>query len=86
MSKCQRGTVPVAYAETSVVPRTRSRVGAGTHRRGRAVGRKLLFLAVGVALLAVPVAVVFFRLPTVNLTSHASPLKCYDKTGNPKAC
>jgi hypothetical protein len=71
---------------SSVVPRTLSREGAGTHRRGGAVRRKLLFLAFVMALLAVPVAVVFFRLPIVNLTSHASTLKCYDKTGNPKAC
>ena len=46
----------------------------------------MLFLAVGGVLLAVPVAVVYFRLPTVNLTGHASALKCYDKIGNPKAC
>lgn len=52
----------------------------------RSVRRKLLFIAVGAALLAVPVAVVLFRAPPVNLMSHAGTLKCYDKTGNLKAC
>jgi hypothetical protein len=60
--------------------------GAGLIEEVRSVRRKLLFMAVGAALLAVPVALVLFRAPPVNLTSSASTLKCYDKTGNLKAC
>jgi hypothetical protein len=52
----------------------------------RSMTRRLLLTVAVVVLVAVPVALVVFRATPVNLSIHAGTLKCYDPSGDPKAC